>query len=77
MRRKKQQVASMNSKGMRDRSCVFDKGKFNDEFKNPCFYRRVKGKTLTEHFIIACSTYIYINVVTICSLVIKKTKLYI
>lgn len=42
MRRKN---ASMDSKRMRDRLRVFDKEKFNDEFNNPCFYRRAKGKT--------------------------------
>lgn len=59
MRRKKHRVASMDSKRMRDRSRLFDKGKFNDEFNNPCFFRRAKGKTLTENVIIACSSYIY------------------
>lgn len=63
----------MDSKRMRDRSHVFD----NDELNNLCFFRRAKGKTLTENFIIAYSTYIYTHVVTICSIVIKKTKLYI
>lgn len=65
--KKKQRVASMESKCMRDRLHVLDKSKFKDEFNNLCFYRRAKGNTSTKNFIIACNTYINIHVVTICS----------
>lgn len=56
----------MNSTRMRDRSRVFDKDKPNDAFNVN------KTKTLTDNFIIACSRYIYIHVVTVVHLIFKR-----
>lgn len=40
---------------------VLDKGKFKDEFNNPCVYRCEKQQNLDRNFFSACSTYVQVS----------------